>query len=231
MSQEAQDIDQILADRKRSLEEESELIVTDHPQLFEDKAENEPLIKDDERQEDGKDRKPFKRVKTNETKSNSSVLLRLLIPTSYSGLVIGKSGSTIAAIKEISNAKVSVSEMIMASSDRILTAIGLPEEVSQAIYQVAKILVKAENQQYKTDESAFKKLTLRFLIPHEIMGAIIGKKAIKVKEIQKLSNCRISAEQGLLLDSTERKMNMIGDSESIRIAVLMVILLKIQRLD
>jgi hypothetical protein len=63
------------------------------------------------------------------------------------------------------------------------------------------------------------------------MGAIIGKKAVKVKEIQKLSNCRISAEQGLLLDSTERKMNMIGDSESIRIAVLMVILLKIQRLD
>lgn len=221
----AQETLHIVLDRKRALEEDdSELIVTDIPQLFEETNDaNQEGTVEEAAQDNPTDRKPFKRSKAEDKQLSSFILsLRMLIPTNFSGVVIGKSGATILEIKEKSDAKIVISEMIHAAPDRILTATGMPEEVAQAIYEVAKILVRAENQQYKTDESAYKKLTLRFLIPNEIMGAIIGKGAVKVKEIQKLSNCRISAEQGLLLDSTERKMNVIGDPDCIRAAVVMV---------
>lgn len=226
MAPDSQDSEAVVLDRKRALEEDdSELIVTDNPELFEeinDIDQSQEDVGSEIVTENSTDRKPFKRSKPEEKNTLPVLSLRLLIPTNYSGLVIGRSGSTIAAIKERSDAKVSISEMIHAAPDRILIATGNPEEVAQAIYEVAQILVRAENQQYKTDESAYKKLTMRFLIPHEIMGAIIGKGAVKVKEIQKMSNCRISAEQGLLFDSTERKMNVIGDADCIRVAIAMV---------
>jgi predicted RNA-binding protein YlqC (UPF0109 family) len=234
-------------DRKRALEEdEAELIVTDQPELFEGSDEpqesisvkvvdddrkscsgteekEEQIPKENKASSEVKDRKPFKRSKSDEKNlSSATVHLRLLIPTNYSGMIIGKSGAIIAEIQQKSDAKVVMSELINAAPDRILTCVGMPEEVAQAIYEVAKILIRAENQQYKTNQNAYQKLTMRFLIPDEIMGAIIGKKAVKVKEIQTLSNSRVSAEQGLLIDSTERKMNVTGDADSIRAAVALV---------
>jgi hypothetical protein len=232
-------------DRKRALEEdESELIVTDQPELFEGNDEpqegisgkeaddgtcsgteekEEQVPPENKASSEAKDRKPFKRSKSDQKNLPSAIVhIRLLIPTNYSGMIIGKSGATIGEIQKRSDAKVVMSELINAAPDRILTCVGMPEEVAQAIYEVAKILIRAENQQYKTDQNAYRRLTMRFLIPDEIMGAIIGKKAVKVKEIQNLSNSRVSAEQGLLIDSTERKMNVTGDADSIRAAVVLV---------
>ena len=225
-------------DRKRP-HEENETIETDTSLLCQE--ENVPHGSEDSPSDpspadDKETAPPLKKVKLegpkeSQQKPTRNLSLRVLIATNYSGSIIGRSGSVIASIEERSDAKVSVSEMIGGAPDRILTAIGMPEEVSQAIYEVANILVRAENAQYKTDERAFRKITLRFLIPNEIMGAIIGKGAVKVKEIQKLSGCRISAEQGLLLNSTERKMNVIGDPDAIRVAVVMVYVIVILQKD
>ena len=240
-----------LGDRKRALEEdEAELIITDHPELYQEnesdqvkqvdtpESQDEPPHGEQEpphgqvqrsaaeqvaKEKKGKNRKPFKRSKPGEADLVSATLsLRLLIPTNYSGIIIGKSGATIAGIKERSDSRVVMSEVVTAAPDRILTIVGMPEEAAQAVYEVAKVLIRAENQQYKTDQSAYQKLTMRFLIPDEIVGAIIGKKAVKVKEIQQLSNARVSAEQGLLIDSTERKINISGDANSIRAAIVLV---------
>ncbi len=234
-----------LGDRKRALEEdEAELIITDQPELYEENEESVQVNEDDTPEELSQDepahaeqvpskeqnhaeqvasRKPFKRSKPEDKDLASATLsLRLLIPTNYSGLIIGKSGATIAEIKKKSDCRVVMSEMVTAAPDRILTIVGMPEEAAQAVYEVAKVLIRAENQQYKTDQSAYQKLTMRFLIPDEIVGAIIGKKAVKVKEIQQLSNARVSAEQGLLIDSTERKINISGDANTIRAAVVLV---------
>jgi hypothetical protein len=61
--------------------------------------------------------------------------------------------------------------------------------------------------------------SVALLIPHHLMGCVIGKAGSKVKEIQEASGARIKASEEMLPGSTERTMTIIGVPDAIHIAV------------
>lgn len=60
---------------------------------------------------------------------------------------------------------------------------------------------------------------IHLLISHLLLGSIIGKSGIRIKEIQESSNARIVASKDMLPQSTERIIDIIGTIDSIQIAV------------
>lgn len=52
--------------------------------------------------------------------------------------------------------------------------------------------------------------TLRLLVPHQLMGSIIGKGGAKIRDIQEQSNCKIIISKEMLPQSTERIIEIFG---------------------
>lgn len=67
--------------------------------------------------------------------------ITLLIPDIYMGIIIGKGGSKIKYLAEISSAKITANNFTLPETeDRILTITGVPDAVHIAIYHVAECL-------------------------------------------------------------------------------------------
>ena len=164
------------------------------------------------------------KINPKSTNKPSTITMRLLISSQHSGILIGKSGSTITEIRELSGARVNVSPKMIGAPDRIFTAIGTPEACSEAFGLVATKLAQEEQSNLNSIDIQWtqRTLTLRCLIPNELMGSIIGKKASKIQEIQTVTQARISAIEGMLPHSTDRKLNIIGNVESIKASILLV---------
>lgn len=63
-------------------------------------------------------------------------------------------------------------------------------------------------------------ITVNILIPHYLMGYIIGKNGSKLKEIEEESTVRLQASPHQLLPSTDRILRVTGSPNAIRIALL-----------
>lgn len=63
-------------------------------------------------------------------------------------------------------------------------------------------------------------ITINILIPHYLMGYIIGKNGSKLKEIEEESTVRLQASPHQLLPSTDRILRVTGSPNAIRIASL-----------
>lgn len=63
-------------------------------------------------------------------------------------------------------------------------------------------------------------ITINILIPHYLMGYIIGKNGSKLKEIEEASTVRLQASPHQLLPSTDRILRVTGSPNAIRIASL-----------
>ncbi|KAL1465254.1 hypothetical protein WDU94_004838 [Cyamophila willieti] len=75
--------------------------------------------------------------------NHQSLTLKLVIPASHCGSIIGKSGCKIKEIRDLSCANVQVgSEMLPMSTERIVSVTGNPDSISQAIYQVCLVLIE-----------------------------------------------------------------------------------------
>lgn len=61
--------------------------------------------------------------------------------------------------------------------------------------------------------------TVRLLISHLLIGSVIGKGGAKIRQIQDVSGARMVASKEMLPQSTERIVEVSGQSESIRVAI------------
>lgn len=59
---------------------------------------------------------------------------------------------------------------------------------------------------------------LRLLIPHILIGSIIGQKGVRIREIQEASGARLNASDSTLPLSTERSLVVLGVADAIHIA-------------
>lgn len=62
-------------------------------------------------------------------------------------------------------------------------------------------------------------IAVRLLISHNQMGTIIGRQGVKIKQIQDVSGARMVAQKEMLPQSTERIVEVQGDSSAIRLAI------------
>ena len=63
---------------------------------------------------------------------------------------------------------------------------------------------------------------LRLLIPHILIGSIIGKCGVRIREIQEASGARLNASDSCLALSTERSLVVLGVADAVHIATYYV---------
>lgn len=59
---------------------------------------------------------------------------------------------------------------------------------------------------------------LRLLVPHILIGSIIGKSGVRIREIQEASGARLNASDACLPLSTERSLVVLGVADAVHIA-------------
>ena len=62
--------------------------------------------------------------------------------------------------------------------------------------------------------------SVRLLISHNLMGTIIGRQGLKIKQIQDVSGARMVASKDMLPQSTERVVEVQGTTEAVKVAIL-----------
>lgn len=74
------------------------------------------------------------------------ITLRLIVPASQCGSLIGKGGSKIKEIREVTGASIQVaSEMLPNSTERAVTISGTGEAITQCIYHICCVMLEVKN--------------------------------------------------------------------------------------
>ena len=146
--------------------------------------------------------------------------LRALVSTKEAGIIIGKAGATIASIRQLTGVKAGVSKVVPGVQDRVFSAAGELEGVARAYGEIARLLLEtplSDSSLPPPPVGAF--TSIRLLISHNLMGTVIGRSGLKIKQIQDTSGARMVASKEMLPQSTERVVEVQGAVEAIKTAV------------
>lgn len=140
---------------------------------------------------------------------------------SKAGIIIGKGGKNVADLRERTGVKAGVSKVVPGVHERVLSITGTTTSVAQAFSIIAQtILDNPLNPSTAPLQSPPSATTaIRLLISHNLMGSVIGRQGIKIKQIQDTSGVRMVASKELLPQSTERIVEVQGTVESIHLAI------------
>ncbi|KAF2704218.1 hypothetical protein K504DRAFT_390914 [Pleomassaria siparia CBS 279.74] len=146
--------------------------------------------------------------------------LRAVIGTSEAATIIGKGGENVTQIRRMSGAKCTVSDYARGAVERILTVSGQVDAVSKAFGLIVRTLNQEDLDTPSTSQS--KAYPMRLLIPHILIGSIIGKGGVRIREIQEASNAKLNASDTMLPNSGERSLVVLGVADAVHIAVYYV---------
>lgn len=146
--------------------------------------------------------------------------VRAIISSAEAATVIGKGGENVSQIRRMAGAKCTVSEYTRGAVERILTVSGLVDAVAKAFGLIIRTLNQEPLDQPSTPQS--KTYPLRLLIPHILIGSIIGKQGVRIREIQEASGARLNASESCLPLSTERSLVVLGVADAVHIATYYV---------
>ena len=146
--------------------------------------------------------------------------VRAIISSPEAATVIGKGGENVTQIRKMAGAKCTVSEYSRGAVERILTVSGLVDAVAKAFGLIIRTLNQESIEQPSTPQS--KTYPLRLLIPHILIGSIIGKQGVRIREIQDASGARLNASESCLPLSTERSLVVLGVADAVHIATYYV---------
>ncbi|KAL1306011.1 hypothetical protein AAFC00_004141 [Neodothiora populina] len=146
--------------------------------------------------------------------------VRAIISSAEAATVIGKGGENVTQIRRMSGAKCTVSDYSRGAVERILTVSGLVDAVAKAFGLIIRTLNMEPLEAASTPQS--KTYPLRLLIPHILIGSIIGKGGVRIREIQEASGARLNASDSCLPLSTERSLVVLGVADAVHIATYYV---------
>jgi poly(rC)-binding protein 2/3/4 len=146
--------------------------------------------------------------------------VRAIISSAEAATVIGKGGENVTQIRRLAGAKCTVSEYTRGAVERILTVSGHVDAVAKAFGLIIRTLNQEPLEEPSTPQS--KTYPLRLLIPHILIGSIIGKQGVRIREIQEASGARLNASESCLPLSTERSLVVLGVADAVHIATYYV---------
>lgn len=155
------------------------------------------------------------------TEAEHQLTLRSLVSTKEAGIIIGKAGATIASIRQSTNVKAGVSKVVPGVQDRVFSATGDVEAIAATYGEIARLLLEtplSDSSLPPPPVGAF--TSVRLLVSHNLMGTVIGRSGLKIKQIQDASGARMVASKEMLPQSTERVVEVQGAVEAIKTAVL-----------
>ncbi|KAF4764620.1 hypothetical protein HAV15_001771 [Penicillium sp. str.  len=143
--------------------------------------------------------------------------------------VIGKGGENVSQIRRLSGAKCTVSDYSRGAVERILTVSGPQDAAAKAFGLIIRTLNNEPLEAASTAQS--KTYPLRLLIPHILIGSIIGKGGSRIREIQEASGARLNASDACLPLSTERSLVILGVADAVHIATYYVAVTLVEQLS
>ncbi|KKA26377.1 hypothetical protein TD95_001395 [Thielaviopsis punctulata] len=170
--------------------------------------------------------KPPKEEANEKSNANSGndetawIHIRAVISSPEAATIIGKGGENVSNIRKMSGAKCTVSDYQKGAVERILTVSGVVDAVAKAF----GLIIRTLNNENLTEPSTAQSKTypLRLLIPHVLIGSIIGKGGSRIREIQEASGARLNASDACLPLSTERSLVVMGVADAVHIATYYV---------
>ncbi|KAL4932626.1 telomere maintenance protein PBP2 [Aspergillus undulatus] len=154
--------------------------------------------------------------------------IRAVISSQEAATVIGKGGENVSQIRRLSGAKCTVSDYSRGAVERILTVSGPQDAVAKAFGLIIRTLNNEPLDAASTAQS--KTYPLRLLIPHILIGSIIGKGGGRIREIQEASGARLNASDACLPLSTERSLVILGVADAVHIATYYVAVTLVEQL-
>jgi heterogeneous nuclear rnp K-like protein 2 len=179
-------------------------------------------------------------AKKPENTDSNFLSLRSLVTIRDAGVIIGKGGKNVTEVREITGVKAAVSKVVTGVNERILTVTGNLDSVAKAYSSFANYLLEnasvpctniysnqfnflnhfTNNNHNNNNNGTNDPVTaIHLLINHLLLGSVIGKNGVKIKEIREASGARIIASKEMLPQSTERVIDIIGTVDAIHIAV------------
>ncbi|KAK2020125.1 KH domain-containing protein [Colletotrichum eremochloae] len=146
--------------------------------------------------------------------------IRAVISSPEAATIIGKGGENVSNIRKMSGAKCTVSDYQKGAVERILTVSGVVDAAAKAF----GLIIRTLNNEPLAEPSSAQSKTypLRLLIPHILIGSIIGKGGARIREIQEASGARLNASDSCLPLSTERSLVVMGVADAVHIATYYV---------
>ncbi|KIX06107.1 uncharacterized protein Z518_04081 [Rhinocladiella mackenziei CBS 650.93] len=154
--------------------------------------------------------------------------IRAVISSAEAATCIGKGGENVTQIRRLSGAKCTVSDYSRGAVERILTVSGAQDAVAKAFGLIIRTLNNEPLEAPSTAQS--KTYPLRLLIPHILIGSIIGKSGVRIREIQEASGARLNASDSCLPLSTERSLVVLGVADAVHIATYYVAVTLVEQL-
>lgn len=159
---------------------------------------------------------------------SSWIHIRAVISSPEAATVIGKGGENVSQIRRLSGAKCTVSDYSRGAVERILTVSGPQDAVAKAFGLIIRTLNNEPLDAPSTAQS--KTYPLRLLIPHILIGSVIGKGGVRIREIQEASGARLNASDSCLPLSTERSLVILGVADAVHIATYYVAVTLVEQL-
>jgi len=139
--------------------------------------------------------------------TSRQVAIDVKIPKDSVGIVIGRQGSNIREIQGKTDTRINFRDELETDEFRVACIRGLPDDA-----QMAEILIHQTISQQPRLE------TLTMYVPGRAVGRIIGRGGDSVREIQRVSRCKVDIERGALGEGMEKKIVLKGVSEHISMA-------------
>lgn len=152
-----------------------------------------------------------------EKTDSTSVAIRMYCPVKEAAAVVGKKGEKITHIREKANVRVYVSENLKNVPERIISVKGPAENVARAFGLISRTIL--EEPEDEPASMASKQYNMKLLVPHPMVGYIIGKQGSKFREIEENSAAKLKAAEQALPYSTDRVLSVTGVGDAIHIAV------------
>mmetsp|Transcript_18175 Transcript_18175/g.22897 ORF Transcript_18175/g.22897 Transcript_18175/m.22897 type:complete len:451 (-) Transcript_18175:155-1507(-) len=163
-------------------------------------------------------------------RDDADIAIKILVSMGVAGAIIGKGGQRVAEIKQKTGAKLYISaghEFFPTTNERVLFILGKGRAVKDAIgYVMERIEEPFVNQaRYNRGDEDRIEMGVTIALPWDAVGAIIGKKWAKLKEIESKSRARIKITQGEKANvyPTERLAMIEGSRRGIERALGMVL--------
>lgn len=151
--------------------------------------------------------------------TSSHVTVRAIVTNREAAILIGEAGRAITELRSTHPATgIDVSEQLRGAIERILTVTGAVEDVSATVGAALKVLL-GETEARDGDAGAPNETTLRLAIPHAHLGAIIGARGYRLREVIESSKTQIYASEFCLPLSSERTLSITGTADAIASAV------------
>ncbi|SCU83990.1 LAME_0C07690g1_1 [Lachancea meyersii CBS 8951] len=145
--------------------------------------------------------------------------LRMLCLVKQASMIVGPGGEKISKMKTETNTRINVSDNIRGVPERVIFIRGRCEDVAK----VFGLIVRAINDEKAGDSTQNSTpLTLNLLVPHHMMGCVIGRQGSRLREIEELSAAKLMAGPQTLPMSNDRILCVTGVADAIHIATYYV---------